>query len=99
MMLAEKITAEEAQKWGLIWQTIASENLQEQALKLTKRLSTRPTKAIKHIKNALLLGWHNSLNEQLNLERDLQGLLGRTDDFREGISAFSGKRTPVFKGK
>lgn len=51
------------------------------------------------IKRALNQSFDNRFDEQLELERDLQRLAGRSEDYREGVSAFMNKRTPVFKGR
>jgi 2-(1,2-epoxy-1,2-dihydrophenyl)acetyl-CoA isomerase len=98
-MLGDKITAEQAQSWGMIWQVIDDEQLKDEALSLAKRLATQPTKGLALIKRAIQSSWDNSFDEQLDLERDLQTLAGRTEDYREGVKAFMEKRQPDFKGK
>jgi len=98
-MLGDKITAEQAQSWGMIWRVIDDEQLKDEALSLAKRLATQPTKGLALIKRAIQSSWDNSFDEQLDLERDLQTLAGRTEDYREGVKAFMEKRQPDFKGK
>lgn len=98
-MLGDKISAEQAQSWGMIWQVIDDEQLKDEALSLAKRLATQPTKGLALIKRAIQSSWNNSFDEQLDLERDLQTLAGRTEDYREGVKAFMEKRQPDFKGK
>jgi 2-(1,2-epoxy-1,2-dihydrophenyl)acetyl-CoA isomerase len=98
-MLGDKISAEQAQSWGMIWQVIDDEQLKDEALSLAKRLATQPTKGLALIKRAIQSSWDNSFDEQLDLERDLQTLAGRTEDYREGVKAFMEKRQPDFKGK
>ena len=98
-MLGDKISAEQAQSWGMIWQVIDDEQLKDEALLLAKRLATQPTKGLALIKRAIQSSWDNSFDEQLDLERDLQTLAGRTEDYREGVKAFMEKRQPDFKGK
>jgi 2-(1,2-epoxy-1,2-dihydrophenyl)acetyl-CoA isomerase len=98
-MLGDKISAEQAQSWGMIWQVIDDEQLKDEALSLAKRLATQPTKGLALIKRAIQSSWDNSFDEQLDLERDLQTLAGRTEDYREGVKAFMEKRQPEFKGK
>jgi len=66
---------------------------------MAKQLATQPTKGLALIKRALQSSANNSFDEQLDLERDLQTLAGRTDDYREGVSAFMTKRAPQFTGK
>ncbi len=70
-----------------------------EATALAAHLANQPTKGLALIKRAMNLSSTNSLDEQLDLERDLQRLAGRTDDFREGVSAFMDKRPPRFKGQ
>ena len=98
-MLGDKISAEQAQSWGMIWQVIDDEQLKDEALSMAKRLATQPTKGLALIKRAIQSSWDNSFDEQLDLERDLQTLAGRTEDYREGVKAFMEKRQPNFKGK
>jgi len=98
-MLGDKISAEQAQSWGMIWQVVDDEQLKDEALSLAKRLATQPTKGLALIKRAIQSSWNNSFDEQLDLERDLQTLAGRTEDYREGVKAFMEKRQPDFKGK
>ena len=98
-MLGDKVSAEQAQSWGMIWQVIDDEQLKDEALSLAKRLATQPTKGLALIKRAIQSSWDNSFDEQLDLERDLQTLAGRTEDYREGVKAFMEKRQPDFKGK
>jgi len=98
-MLGDKISAEQAANWGMIWQCIDDESLKDEALALAKRLATQPTKGLALIKRAIQSSWDNSFDEQLDLERDLQTLAGRTEDYREGVAAFMEKRQPNFKGK
>jgi 2-(1,2-epoxy-1,2-dihydrophenyl)acetyl-CoA isomerase len=83
----------------MIWQVIDDEQLKDEALSLAKRLATQPTKGLALIKRAIQSSWDNSFDEQLDLERDLQTLAGRTEDYREGVKAFMEKRQPDFKGK
>ena len=98
-MLGDKISAEQAMAWGMIWKCIDDENLKDEALAMAKQLATQPTKGLALIKRAIQSSWDNSFDEQLDLERDLQTLAGRTEDYREGVSAFMEKRQPSFKGK
>jgi len=69
------------------------------AEQLARHLATRPTRGLGLIKRAMLASNDNSLDAQLDLERDLQRLAGRSDDYREGVSAFMDKREPEFKGR
>ncbi|SFI47394.1 Enoyl-CoA hydratase [Bosea sp. OK403] len=98
-MLAEPLPAETAEAWGLIWKTVEDATLQEEAERLTAHLATQPTQALSLIKQALDAAQENSLDEQLDLERDFQRKAGRTPDYREGVSAFMEKRPPRFSGR
>lgn len=98
MLLGDKLSASQAQEWGMIWQCVDDDLLMEEALTVAHHLATQPTKGLGYIKQALLCSSANRLDEQLNLEKDLQRLAGRTNDYREGIKAFFDKRAPEFKG-
>lgn len=98
-MLGDKISAEQAMAWGMIWKCVDDESLKDEALAMAKQLATQPTKGLALIKRAIQSSWNNSFDEQLDLERDLQTLAGRTEDYREGVAAFMEKRQPNFKGK
>lgn len=98
-LLGDKLSAEKAEQWGMIWQCVEDDALQEEAMKLARHFSTQPTKGLAMIKRALHASANNSFEEQALVERDLQRLAGRTDDYREGVAAFMDKRAPEFKGK
>lgn len=97
-MLGDKISAEQAADWGMIWKAVADESLQDEAQKMARHFATQPTKGLALIKRAIQAAATNTFDEQLDLERDLQTLAGRTDDYREGVAAFMEKRQPQFKG-
>jgi len=98
-MLGDKIKAEQAEQWGMIWKAVDDESLKDEALAMARHLASQPTKGLALIKRAINASWNNSFDEQLDLERDLQTLAGRTDDYREGVAAFMEKRQPNFTGK
>ncbi len=99
MLLGEKVPAEQAVEWGMIWQCIDDDALLDTALIMARQLATQPTRGFALTRRALLASSTNSLDQQLDLERDLQTLAGRSDDYREGVAAFMQKRQPVFKGQ
>jgi 2-(1,2-epoxy-1,2-dihydrophenyl)acetyl-CoA isomerase len=97
-MLGETLTAEQALALGLIWRVYPDENFATEAQALAKSLAEKPTAALAAMKQAFAASAHNSLDAQLDLERDLQRALGHTADFREGVTAFVQKRPAVFTG-
>ena len=98
-LLGDRLSAEQAEQWGMIWRCVDDAALHDEALKLARQLATQPTYGLALIKRALNASASNSFDEQLDLERDLQRLAGRSEDYREGVSAFMAKRTPQFKGR
>ena len=98
-LLADKLPAEEAARIGLIWKCVDDAQLMDEARAIAAAFGKGPTKAYEAIKEALYASPHNSLDAQLNFERDVQRELGRTEDYREGVTAFMEKRAPNFKGK
>ncbi|MNE11001.1 1,2-epoxyphenylacetyl-CoA isomerase [compost metagenome] len=98
-LLGNRLTAEQAEQWGLIYQCVEDAELRDEALKLARHLATQPTYGLALIKRSLNASLSNSFDEQLELEKDLQRLAGRSEDYREGVGAFMEKRTPSFKGR
>ncbi|HZJ94510.1 MAG TPA: 2-(1,2-epoxy-1,2-dihydrophenyl)acetyl-CoA isomerase PaaG [Thiopseudomonas sp.] len=98
-LLGDKITAEQAESWGMIWRCVDNQQLMDETMQLARHLAAQPTKGLALIKRALHASTDNSFDEQLDLERDLQRLAGRTEDYREGVAAFMEKRQPNFKGQ
>lgn len=97
-MLAPQIPAEQARQWGLIWDVVEDDALMTTATELARRLADGPTLALARIKEAMNRAPGNTLSAQLDVERDFQRELGRSADFKEGVSAFLAKRKPDFKG-
>ena len=98
-LLAEKLTAEQAADWGLIWKVVDDAALASESQALAQRLASGPTKGYGYLKRALYASAGSSLDAQLDLERELQRELGISEDYREGVTAFKEKRAPRFKGK
>jgi 2-(1,2-epoxy-1,2-dihydrophenyl)acetyl-CoA isomerase len=98
-MLAEPLPADKAEQWGLIWRVVDDESLMIEAVKLAEHLATQPTVGLALAKRALDASETNTLDQQLDLERDLQGEAGRTPDYMEGVAAFFAKRAPAFTGR
>jgi len=99
MMLAEPIGAEQAEAAGMIYRAIDDEDLMGEARAIAKRLAAGSTHALGLIKRALAASPANSLDAQLDLERDLQREAGAGDDYVEGVRAFLDKRPANFRGK
>lgn len=98
-LLGEKLSAEQAAQWGMIWQLVEDAELADTSRQLARHLATQPTFGLGLIKKAFQASETNGLDAQLDLERDYQRLAGRSDDYREGVSAFLAKRPPQFSGK
>ncbi len=98
-LLGDRLYAEQAEEWGLIWKAVEDDQLMAEAQALAAQLAKGPTKAFGYIKKILDASEDNSLSDQLDLERDYQRILGDTEDFVEGVSAFLQKRDANFKGK
>jgi 2-(1,2-epoxy-1,2-dihydrophenyl)acetyl-CoA isomerase len=98
-LLGDRLSAEEAASWGLIWQCVEDAQLQAVVDKLLQQFAQAPTRGLAAIKRALDASAGNTLASQLDLERDLQRALGEGADYREGVAAFAAKRPPRFTGR
>lgn len=98
-LLGEPLSAEQAHAWGLIWKVADDDALASEAETLTAHLATQPTVTLALIKEGLNASSSNTLDAQLDLERDLQRRAGRTPDYAEGVLAFTQKRAPNFTGR
>jgi 2-(1,2-epoxy-1,2-dihydrophenyl)acetyl-CoA isomerase len=98
-MLAEPISAEQAQDWGLIWKCVDDDQLTAETGKLASALAAGPTKAYALIKQALYASTQHTAEQQLALEAKLQREAGKTADFKEGVRAFLEKRAAKFVGR
>lgn len=99
MMLGERISAEQAEAWGMIYRCVADEDLNEEATKLATRLANGPTVAYGLIRKGVRASLDCGLTESLALERRHQLLAGLTRDFTEGVDAFRERRAPKFEGR
>jgi 2-(1,2-epoxy-1,2-dihydrophenyl)acetyl-CoA isomerase len=98
-LFADKLSAEDAERIGLIWKVLDDVQLMPEVTRIARELAAGPTKGYGLIKKALYASGGNTLDAQLDLERDLQREAGFSEDYREGVAAFLQKRKPVFKGK
>lgn len=98
-MLGDKISAEQAEQWGLIWKVYDDDQLMNEAEALAARMAKGPTKGYALIKKAMNLSLGNTLDQQLDVERDLQNEASSTEDFAEGVAAFMQKRSANFQGR
>lgn len=98
-MLGEKLPAETAKEWGLIWDVVDDDALMTTVNALAHRLASGPSVALGYIKQVMQAGAVNDLPAQLTLERELQRECGKTEDFMEGATAFTQKRKAQFKGR
>jgi len=98
-LLAEPLSAETAEAWGLIWKAVDDDKLEAEVSAVAGRLAVAPTYGLALAKRALAASSTNTLSQQLDLERDLQRLAGASPDAAEGIGAFLQKRKPRFTGR
>ena len=99
MMLGDKVPANDALQMGMIYKVVADNELQTEAMKIAVTLSQLPTKGIGLTKKLLNESFFNSLDKQLDRERDVQTEAAASHDYNEGVKAFLEKRKPVFKGE
>jgi 2-(1,2-epoxy-1,2-dihydrophenyl)acetyl-CoA isomerase len=97
-LTAEPLSAESAEAWGMIWKCVDDDALAGEAESLAARFAAGPTLGIAETKLRIRLSGQNSLDEELDAERDAMRMLGNTADYREGVAAFAAKRTPMFNG-
>lgn len=98
MLTGRAFTAEEGLAWGLISRVVPNETLQQEAWKVAVKLADGPTRSFGSLKKLAYGGWSETLETQLENERQAMAELGRSRDAREGITAFLEKRVPRYQG-
>jgi 2-(1,2-epoxy-1,2-dihydrophenyl)acetyl-CoA isomerase len=98
-LLGNKLPAEQAAAWGLIWQCVDDAELAATVDAMARQFAVAPTRGLAATKNALRRGSENTFEEQLDVERDVQRELGRSSDYAEGVAAFTEKRSARFTGR
>jgi 2-(1,2-epoxy-1,2-dihydrophenyl)acetyl-CoA isomerase len=98
-LLGNKLPAEQAAAWGMIWQCVDDAELTATVDALAQQFAVAPTRGLAWTKKAIRGSGQHSLSEQLDIERDAQRELGRSSDYAEGVAAFMEKRAPRFSGR
>jgi 2-(1,2-epoxy-1,2-dihydrophenyl)acetyl-CoA isomerase len=99
MMTAEPVSAQDAERMGMIYKVFSDDSFEQESWKLACKLAIMPTKGLGLTKRLLNASYSNNLEKQLDMEDKCQTIAGNTADFKEGIKAFFEKRKPNFKGK
>jgi 2-(1,2-epoxy-1,2-dihydrophenyl)acetyl-CoA isomerase len=97
--LGDKLSAEQAATWGLIWRCVEDAEFAGVVEDLARQFAAAPTRGLARTKQAIYEGLGRNLAAQLDVERDYQGELGRSADYAEGVAAFAAKRVPRFTGR
>ena len=99
MMLGDKVTAQDAEKMGMIYKCVEDALFDDYIMTLATQLSQMPTRGLGLTKRALNASTVNDLYAQLSIEEELQFTAGNTADYNEGVKAFLEKRLPEFRGE
>jgi 2-(1,2-epoxy-1,2-dihydrophenyl)acetyl-CoA isomerase len=98
-LTGEPLPAETAAEWGLIWKAVDDDRLDAEVDALAQRFAAGPPRGLAAIKRMIRESWSQTLDQELERQRDAMRELGTSDDYREGVAAFMEKRKPVFTGK
>ena len=99
MMVGEKISAEEAEKMGMIYKVFSDESFAEASFNIAKQLAQMPTLGLAYTKQLLNNSLSSHLDDQLQDENIFQQRAAQTEDYREGVKAFMEKRKSNFRGE
>ncbi len=98
-LTGQPVSAEQAEHWGLIWKCIDDGELAAEADALLMKFATGPTRGLAETKRLIRSTWSRTLDQELDLQRDAMRELGFSEDYKEGVAAFTEKRTPKFTGR
>ena len=98
-LLGDKLSAAQAQEWGLIWKCVATQDFDKEVTTVASALAAGPTLGYVRTREAIDAAATSTLDSQLDLEASLQRELGNSRDYAEGVKAFIAKRPPVFAGQ
>lgn len=97
-LLSSSLSADQAQEYGMIWRSVPDAQFDDEVATVVDKLANAPTFGLAAAKRAIRGSWTATLDESLDLERDLQRACGHTQDYKEGVTAFKEKRRPLFRG-
>jgi 2-(1,2-epoxy-1,2-dihydrophenyl)acetyl-CoA isomerase len=98
-LLGDKLSAEQAEEWGMIWKCVDDDLFASEVDQLALHFASAPTQGLARTKSLIHASSGNTLDQQLDLERDAMRELGFSADYREGVDAFMAKRPPRFTGR
>jgi 2-(1,2-epoxy-1,2-dihydrophenyl)acetyl-CoA isomerase len=98
-LMGTKLPARKAAEWGLIWDCVEDDQLPSASMEIARQLAELPGHAIAEIRALVAAAESNTLDRQLEMERERQAVLVDGESFAEGVKAFMERRKPVFRGR